>query len=74
MPQCEGELTYMTNGAIPAMSNRSALGHNRAVFGIPGVTELMRRGFLWAAKQYWSAELQFLFAAVTSAVDHALAR
>lgn len=28
----------------------NALGHNRAVFDIPQATELMRRGFLWAAK------------------------
>ncbi len=27
----------------------NALGHNRAVFDIEPVTELMRRGFLWAA-------------------------
>ena len=28
----------------------SALGHNRAVFDVPEVTELMRRGLLWATK------------------------
>ncbi|MEX2243189.1 MAG: ThuA domain-containing protein [Fimbriimonadaceae bacterium] len=28
----------------------NALGHNRAVFEIEAATELMRRGFLWAAK------------------------
>lgn len=27
-----------------------ALGHDRAVFDVPEVTELMRRGFVWAAK------------------------
>ena len=74
MPQCEGELTYMTNGAIPAMSNRSALGHNRAVFGIPGVTELMRRGFLWAAKQFGSAVLKHRFGEVALSSSSALAQ
>ncbi len=29
----------------------NALGHNRAVFDLPQATELMRRGFNWAAKQ-----------------------
>lgn len=28
----------------------NALGHNRAVFDIPEATELMRRGFVWAAR------------------------
>ncbi len=28
----------------------NALGHNRAVFDVEPVTELMRRGFLWAAE------------------------
>ncbi|HXH61167.1 MAG TPA: ThuA domain-containing protein [Fimbriimonadaceae bacterium] len=28
----------------------NALGHNRALFDIPEATELMRRGFLWAAR------------------------
>lgn len=28
----------------------NALGHNRAVFDVPEITELMRRGLLWAAK------------------------
>ena len=29
----------------------NALGHNRAVFDVPEATELMRRGFLWAARE-----------------------
>lgn len=28
----------------------NALGHNRAVFDVPEATELMRRGFVWAAR------------------------
>lgn len=28
----------------------NALGHDRAVFDVPPVSELMRRGFLWAAR------------------------